>query len=176
MAVSTKRKNSLKSKSNSKTRKQFKKFRKTKKNVIKMKGGNQLNVYSFKVCVDVNEDSYTFNHRAYSPIYEYRIVYAKDKNEARGFIKDYTKNGYYIYKGNINGLVYGEDDYDASNNFVIISIKDSIILDTFLRNIKKLGTAPQDSNKGIVDLSFQDAKEEPDVNNELNVNNNNSLL
>ena len=40
MAVSTKRKNSLKSKSNSKTRKQFKKFRKTKKNVRKMKGGD----------------------------------------------------------------------------------------------------------------------------------------
>ena len=40
MAVPTKRKNSLKSKSNSKTRKQFKKFRKTKKNVRKMKGGN----------------------------------------------------------------------------------------------------------------------------------------
>ena len=42
MAVSTKRKNSLKSKSNSKTRKQFKKFRKSRKNVRKMKGGNQL--------------------------------------------------------------------------------------------------------------------------------------
>ena len=40
MAVSTKRKNSLKTKSNSKTRKQFKKFRKTKKNIRKMKGGN----------------------------------------------------------------------------------------------------------------------------------------
>ena len=42
MAVSTKRKNSLKSKSNSKTRKQFKKFRKTKKNVRKMKGGGNF--------------------------------------------------------------------------------------------------------------------------------------
>jgi len=42
MAVSTKRKNSLKSKSNSKTRKQFKKFRKTKKNVRKMKGGGHF--------------------------------------------------------------------------------------------------------------------------------------
>ena len=40
MAVSTKRKNRLKSKSNSKTRKQFKKFRKTKKNMRKMKGGD----------------------------------------------------------------------------------------------------------------------------------------
>ena len=40
MAVSTKRKNSLKTKSNSKTRKQFKKFRKTKKNIRKMKGGD----------------------------------------------------------------------------------------------------------------------------------------
>ena len=39
MAVSTKRKNRLKSKSNSKTKKQFKKFRKTKKNIRKMKGG-----------------------------------------------------------------------------------------------------------------------------------------
>ena len=48
MAVSTKRKNSLKSKSNSKTRKQFKKFRKTKKNVRKMRGGGDGDIEIFK--------------------------------------------------------------------------------------------------------------------------------
>ena len=40
MAVSTKRKNSLKSKSNSKTRKQFKKFRKNDMRTKKIRGGS----------------------------------------------------------------------------------------------------------------------------------------
>ena len=54
MAVSTKRKNSLKSKSNSKTRKQFKKFRKSRKNVIKMRGGASE---AYIIITDINTNT-----------------------------------------------------------------------------------------------------------------------
>ena len=50
MVVSTKRKNSLKSKSNSKTRKQFKKFRKSGMKTKKMRGGGKgFKVFKGKV-------------------------------------------------------------------------------------------------------------------------------
>jgi len=159
MAVSTKRKNSLKSKSNSKTRKQFKKFRKTKKNVRKMKGGDgdNLNVYSFKVIVGADTES----PQSY-PVFGYRIVYAKDKNHARTFIKDESiiiegqedEGGSFTLKGNVKGKVKeGETVYDS------IQIEGH---DDFDRTIKKLGIAPYGAREGIIDLDVEDSFDKDD--------------
>jgi hypothetical protein len=154
MAVSTKRKNSLKSKSNSKTRKQFKKFRKTKKNVRKMKGGVRLNVYSFKVIEDVEE-------RRATPIFGHCIVYAANKEKARTFIKDIPE---FLLEGNIRGVETYDEGYE--NGYITIILNTVYGVDTsikFFRNIKKIGTAPEGASEGIVDLDAR-AIEEPHVN------------
>ena len=145
MAVSTKRKNSLKSKSNSKTRKQFKKFRKTKKNVRKMKGGVILNVYSFKVIKNAEERSGT-------PIFGHCIVYAENKEKARTFIKD---DASFRLMGNIRDV----EPYDAGyvHGYIAILTKTGHGVDSkFFRNIKKIGTAPEGASEGIVDLDARD--------------------
>jgi hypothetical protein len=166
MTVSTKRKNISKSKSKtssksksktssksnkgSSSRKHLIKSRKSGIKTRKMRGGNRLNVYSFKVIGDVEEEG-GFGRDL--PVLSHRIVYSESIDKARTFIKDHHKFVRDL-KGNIKGYVKGEKSYKGVDN---ITIKDFDIM-SFNRNIKTIGTAPDGAIEGIVDLDTPDKK------------------
>ena len=108
---------------------------------------NQLKVYSFKRISDSDSEWFT-------PIFEYRVVYAESREGARKYINDIDE---FELVGNIRGVAYGEEGYEHGH----IEVKCEYNI-TFYRNIRYLGIAPEGAIEGIVDLEDEDNLDEND--------------
>jgi hypothetical protein len=107
----------------------------------------RLYAYSFTIITDCDFEWFT-------PIFGYRVVYAKSREDARKYINDC---GNFPLKGNIRGVAYGEEGYE--NGHIEVMLEHKI---EFYRNIKKIGTAPEGAIEGIVDLEAKDVLDEDD--------------
>ena len=107
----------------------------------------RLNVYSFTIITDCDFEWFT-------PIFGYRVVYAKSREDARKYIDD---NGNFELVGNIRGVAYAEEGYEHGH--IEVKCEHNI---TFYRNIKKIGIAPEGAIEGIVDLEDEDVLDEDD--------------
>jgi len=107
----------------------------------------RLNVYSFTIITDCDFEWFT-------PIFGYRVVYAKSREDARKYIDD---NGNFELVGNIRGVAYAEEGYEHGH--IEVKCEHNI---TFYRNIKKIGIAPEGAIEGIVDLEGEDNLDEND--------------
>ena len=142
MAVSTKRKNSLKSKSNSKTRKQFKKFRKSRKNVRKMKGGNVdvlSNLFFNNIELTSKKDGWVAANDVWKPYIEWQEMHM---------------GGRYIFKDLFKENINSSNSRGQKLLYVMCRFSNSIIINEILNNTDlnldlNSKSYPDDSNPAI---------------------------